>query len=151
MITGKNYIGNKLSSSGSTTFRTFNPQLNIENDTIFTEASSEEINTAVSLAASAFKVFRNTSGEQKANFLNTVADEILALDDVLIKMFCSESGLAVERAKGERARTIGQLRAFADLVEEGSWVGATIDTAQFDRKPISKPDLRRMMVPLGPV
>ena len=151
MITGKNYVGNKLSASGSTTFRTFNPQINIENETIFTEAVPGEINTAVSLAASAFSAFRNVSGKQKAKFLNTVADEILALEDVLIKMFCSESGLAVERAKGERTRTIGQLRAFADLVEEGSWVEATIDTAQIERKPISKPDLRRMMIPLGPV
>ncbi len=151
MISGKNHIGNKLSSSGSTTFNTFNPQLNIENDNIFTEATTEEINAAVTLATKAFKVFRNTSGKQKANFLNTIADEILALDDVLIKMFCSESGLPEERAKGERGRTIGQLRAFADLVQEGSWVEAMIDTAQPNRKPISKPDLRRMMVPLGPV
>ncbi len=140
MISGKNYIGNKLSSSGSTTFNTFNPQLNIENENIFTEATIEELNASVILATKAFKVFRNTPGKQKANFLNTIADEILALDDVLIKMFCSESGLPEERAKGERGRTIVQLRAFADLVQDGSWVEALIDTAQPDRKPISKPD-----------
>ena len=151
MITGKNYIGNKLSALGSIGFKTFNPQLNIENENVFTEATIEEINKAVSLATSAFKVFRNASGLQKANFLNTIADEILALDDVLIKMFCMESGLSEERAKGERSRTIGQLHAFADLVQEGSWVEVTIDTAQRDRKPIAKPDLRKMMIPLGPV
>ena len=151
MIAGKNYIGDKLSATGSINFKTFNPQLNIENENIFTEATTEEINAAITLATKAFKVFRNTSGKQKANFLNVIADEILALDDVLINMFCSETGLPEERAKGERGRTIGQLRAFADLVNEGSWVEAIIDRAQPDRLPISKPDLRRMMVPLGPV
>ena len=119
MISGKNYIGNKLSSSGSISFKTFNPRLNIEIENIFIEATIEEINAAVTLATKAFKVFKNTSGKKKAKFLNCIADEILALDDVLIKMFCSESGLPEERAKGERSRTIGQLRAFADLVQEG--------------------------------
>jgi NADP-dependent aldehyde dehydrogenase len=151
MITGKNHIGNKLSASGSITFKTFDPQLNIENKNLFYEATTEEIKAAVSLSAKSFKVYRHTSGNKKADFLNAIADEILALDNVLIKMFCSESGLSEERAKGERGRTIGQLRAFADVVQEGSWVEATIDTAQPNRKPISKPDLRKMMVPLGPV
>ena len=151
MISGKNYIGNKLSATGSISFKTFNPQLNIENENIFIDATTEEINAAVTLATSAFKVFRDTSGKQKANFLNSVADEILALDDVLIKMFCLESGLQEERAIGERSRTIGQLRAFADLVKEGSWVEASIDIAQPNRKPLAKPDLRKMMTPLGPV
>ena len=151
MISGKNFIGNKPSALGGITFKTFNPQLNIENENIFVEATTEEINAAVKLATKAFKVFRDTSGKQKAKFLNSIADEILALEDVLIEMFCSESGLQEERAIGERSRTIGQLRAFADLVQEGSWVEAIIETAQPDRAPIPKPDLRKMMVPLGPV
>ena len=151
MITGKNYIGNKQSATGTKTYKTFNPQLNIENETVFTEATSQEIDEAVQLASEAFKIFRNISGAKKAAFLNAIADEILALDDELIKTYCMESGLPEGRAKGERGRTIGQLRMFADLVAEGSWVEAAIDTAIPDREPVPKPDLRKMLIPLGPI
>ena len=151
MITGKNYIGNRLSGNGTKTYSTFNPLLNIENEHEFVEAGTEEINEAVFLASDAYITYNQKSGNEKAAFLNAIADEILALDDTLIQMYCSESGLPEGRAKGERGRTVGQLRAFAALVEEGSWVDATIDTAIPDRQPMPKVDLRKMMVPLGPV
>jgi len=151
MMTGKNYIGNKQSAQGSKTYRTFNPQLNIENDTLFTEATPQEIDEAVHLASEAFKTFRTVSGEKKALFLNAIADEMLALDDELIQTYCMESGLPEGRAKGERGRTVFQLRSFAELVKEGSWVEASIDTAQPDREPLPKPDLRKLLIPLGPV
>ena len=151
MITGTNFIGNRSSAAGTKTFKTFNPQLNIENPSVFTEATSEEIDQAVTLAREAFKKFSKISKEKKALFLNTIADEILALGDELIEIYCLESGLPEGRAKGERGRTIGQLRSFAELVADGSWVEATIDTAIPDREPIPKPDIRKMLVPLGPV
>ncbi|NNC46022.1 MAG: aldehyde dehydrogenase (NADP(+)), partial [Winogradskyella sp.] len=151
MITGKNYIGNNYSAKGTKTFKTFNPQLNIEKETVFVEATEEEINQAVTLATDAYNEYKNVSGKQKALFLNAIADEILALDDTLIKMYCSESGLPEGRAKGERGRTVNQLRMFADLVKDGSWVEASIDTAIKDREPSPKPDLRKMFIPLGPV
>ncbi|SHG98182.1 aldehyde dehydrogenase (NADP(+)) [Winogradskyella jejuensis] len=151
MITGKNYIGSKLSAKGSKTYKTFNPELNIENEPIYTEATISEINEATQLATEAFETYKAVSGEKKAKFLRAIADEILALDDTLIKTYCSETGLPEGRAKGERGRTVGQLRSFADLVEEGSWVEASIDTAQPNREPMPKPDLRKLLVPLGPV
>jgi len=151
MITGKNYIGNRLSGNGTKTYKTFNPKLNIENENEFCEASTEEINEAVFLASDAYITYNQKSGKEKATFLNAIAEEILALDETLIETFCSESGLPEGRAKGERGRTIGQLKAFADLLEEGSWVEATIDTGIPDRTPAPKPDLRKMLVPLGPV
>ncbi len=151
MITGKNYIGNSLSAKGDVTFKTFNPLLNIENDNTFTEASKEEINTAVALAENAFHKFRTVSGKRKAEFLNAIADEILALEDTLISVYCSETGLPEGRAKGERGRTVFQLRSFAELVADGSWVEASIDTAIPDRTPLPKSDIRKMLIPLGPV
>lgn len=147
MITGKNYIGNQLSAIGNKTYTTFNPKLNIENEHTFFEASEEEIEKSVSLASEAFEIFRKVSGAKKAEFLNAIADEILALDDLLIETYRSETGLPEGRAKGERGRTIGQLRTFADLVAEGSWVEASIDTADLDRSPIPKQDIRKMLVP----
>ncbi|MDB4293121.1 aldehyde dehydrogenase (NADP(+)) [Maribacter sp.] len=151
MITGKNYIGSRLSGNGAKTYHTFNPLLNIENSQEFIEASTEEINEAVFLASDAYFTYNQKSGLEKAAFLNAIADGILELEDTLIPTYCSESGLPEGRAKGERGRTIGQLRAFAALLEEGSWVDATIDTAMPDRVPAPKPDLRKMLVPLGPV
>ncbi|MDP5091935.1 MAG: aldehyde dehydrogenase (NADP(+)), partial [Polaribacter sp.] len=122
-----------------------------ENEPIFTEATKEEIEEAVNLASQAFKEFRTISGAKKAEFLNTIADEILALDDELIQMYCQETGLPEGRAKGERGRTVGQLRSFANLVAEGSWVEATIDLAQPTREPLPKSDIRKMLIPIGPV
>ncbi|RZV56645.1 MAG: aldehyde dehydrogenase family protein, partial [Flavobacteriaceae bacterium] len=151
MITGKNFLGNEQSAKGNKDYKTFNPKLNIENEHVFIEATVEEINEAVNLATSAYDEFKNIGGKRKADFLNAIADEILALDDELIQTYCSETGLPEGRAKGERGRTIGQLRSFAELVSEGSWVEATIDTAIPDREPMPKSDIRKMMIPLGPV
>ncbi len=151
MLTGENFIGTSRSANGSRTFKTFDPVLNMENSQLFTEANSEEINKAVELAETAFKELQVLTGAQKASFLNTIADEILALDDALIQVYCSETGLPEGRAKGERGRTVFQLRTFADLLLEGSWVEASIDTAIPDRTPAAKPDLRKMLIPLGPV
>lgn len=151
MITGKNYIGSQLKASGSKTVKTFNPLLNKENPWVFTEASPEEIEEAVALASQAFTSYKKCSGLEKANFLNAIADEILALDEELLVQYCSESGFPRGRAEGERGRMIGQLRSFATMLIEGSWVQATIDTAIADRQPAPKEDLRKMMIPLGPV
>tara|TARA_R110002051_G_scaffold262306_2_gene322215 strand:+ start:1874 stop:3457 length:1584 start_codon:yes stop_codon:yes gene_type:complete len=151
MVTGKNYIGTTLSAESTKTYKTFNPIKNTPNETIFFEATSKEIEKAVLLANKAHETFKMVSGIKKAEFLNAIADEILALDTDLIQMYTLESGLPEDRAIGERTRTVGQLRMFANLVADGSWVDATIDTGDPDRKPNAKPDLRKMMIPLGPV
>jgi NADP-dependent aldehyde dehydrogenase len=151
MITGKNYIGNLLSSIGNITFQTFNPKTNTENTAVFYEASTIEIEKATELAAEAFQTFKNTSGLKKAAFLNEIANEIEALGNELIEIYCTETGLPEARAMGERGRTLFQLRSFANLVSEGSWLEATIDTEDLNRFPIPKVDIRKMLVPIGPV
>jgi len=93
MITGENHIGNQRSSKGNKTYKTINPKLNIENEQVFIEATSEEINQAVDLASEAFKSFNKKSGQEKATFLRAIADEIVALGDDLIAMYQSEPGL----------------------------------------------------------
>lgn len=151
MITGKNFIGNVLSATGLKTFKTFNPKENIENEYVFVEASKSEIEVAVSLANDAFKEYKEISGIQKSDFLNEIVNQILILGDELIEIYCKESGLTKERAISERGRTIFQLKSFANLVKEGSWVKAIIETSDKNRKPIPKVDLRKMLIPLGPV
>ncbi len=151
MITGKNYIGNECSAKGSKTYKTFNPKLNLENDWLFYEATEDELNAATKLASEAFESYRNFSGNRKAGFLRVIADEIEDLGDLLIETYCRESGLPEGRAKGERGRTVGQLRTFAATLEDGSWVEASIDTAQPNRTPVPKADIRKMLFPIGPV
>jgi NADP-dependent aldehyde dehydrogenase len=150
-MTAENYIGYSVSGKGAKTFQTIDPKENSENSPAFVEATSEEIETAVQLAAQAFPVYQGLSGPKRANFLNAIADEIEALGDVLIARFMKESGLPEGRAKGERGRTVGQLRMFAELIKNDDWRCPTIDTALPDRKPTPKPDLRQILIPLGPV
>src|SRR6185436_733790 len=110
-----------------------------------------EIDRAVRLASDAFEDFRSRPPEQRARLLDAIASEIEKLGDALIERANAETALGVPRLTGERARTANQLRMFARMVEEGSWVQARIDRALPDRKPLPRPDLRRMLVPVGPV
>ena len=151
MITGENYIGADRSAKGHKTYSTFDPKLNKPTEWVFYEADHEEVNRAVEKATKAFETYNTFSGAQKALFLNAIADNINALGDELITAYIRESGLPEGRARGERGRAIGQLRAFASLLEEGSWVEATIDTAQPAREPLPKVDLRKMLQPIGPI
>ena len=73
------------------------------------------------------------------------------LGDELVKTCVEETNLSEPRIVGERGRTVDQLNKFADLIDEGSWLEATIDTGNPNRQPAPKPDLRRMLIPLGPV
>src|SRR5581483_2306616 len=117
----------------------------------FYGAGIQDANKAVELAEGAFQVYGRTSGEQRASFLERIAEEIIALGDELIKRAHLETGLPEARITGERARTAGQLRLFAQIAREGSWVDARIDHAIPERQPAPKPDLRRMLVPMGPI
>lgn len=151
LITGKNYIGNVLSSLGKKTFKTFNPQTNTENETVFYEANTIEIEKATILAKEAFKTYRFFTGKQKSNFLNEIANQILELGDALLETYCLESGLPKKRAIIERERTIFQLRSFANLVKKEKHLEPVIETANANRKPTPKVDLRKINIPLGTV
>ena len=150
-LAGNNFIGSERSSTGNVTFKAVNPATGNELEPVFYEATTGEVNRAVCKAEEAFKNYRNKSGEEKAAFLEAIAEEILRLDDALIERCMAETGLPETRIKGERGRTMHQLRLFAGVVREGSWLDARIDMAQQDRKPVPKPDIRSMQKALGPV
>ncbi|MEO2073383.1 MAG: aldehyde dehydrogenase (NADP(+)) [Zunongwangia sp.] len=145
MITGKNYIGEELSSKGEVTFKTFDPKENKETAAIFYEATPDEVDAAVEKAAAAFKIYKQKPDADKAEFLEAIAEELEANAEALKQIYRVESGLPEGRSNGEFARTAGQLRAFAEMLKEGSWVEAIISN------PEGKPDIRRMQVPFGPV
>lgn len=111
----------------------------------------ESIDKVFENSRSAFLNYQMVSAGQRAGFLRSVASHIEKLGPALIDTCSAETNLPVARLEGERSRTCNQLRMFADLLEEGSWVDAVIDTALPGRQPVPRPDLRRMLVPLGPV
>lgn len=149
-FSGKNLIGAEWSGKGST-FHAENPSTRERLKPDFFEATPEEISDAIEKAHRAFPIYRAKSGKQKAEFLEAIAEQILALGDTLIRRCAEETGLPESRLMGETGRTVGQLRLFAQLLREGSWLDARIDTADPERVPLPKPDVRSMMRPIGPV
>ena len=117
----------------------------------FSDSTLDQVNTALNEAQIAFLSYKNLSGKQKGKFLRAIADEIEALGQELVQVAMGETNLPEARIVGERGRTTGHCRMFADLVEEGSWVDARIDTALPNRTPAPKPDSRKMSVPIGPI
>lgn len=118
---------------------------------VFGGGGSAEVERACELAALAFDSYRETSLERRARFLETIAEGLMNVGPELIERAMAESGLPKARLEGERARTVGQLRLFADVVRAGRWLDVTIDRAQPDRMPARRPDLRLRNVAVGPV
>jgi len=150
-LQGTSLIGADPVSSGAKTFTAFDPRGGTTLTPAFQEATEDHVNKALELAKEAAGPFRRLSSEKVSAFLLAVRTEIEALGDALIERASQETGLDLERLKGERGRTLNQLKMFADLVEEGSWVDARIDPALPDRKPLPRQDIRRMLQPIGPV
>ncbi len=117
---------------------------------MFADATTEEINAIMQQSWHAFHIYRKLSLKQRAAFMKTIAVELENCGDALIHTAMSETNLPEARLRGERARTIFQLNSYADACEKADWLGATIDTAIPDKVP-PKPDIRKMLVPLGPV
>lgn len=146
----KNLIGFTYKPNTGKKFNGFNPATGQDIPGDFYPATLEEVDEALDLAEKAFAVYREISRDKKAAFLRAIGDEIMALGDELIERSSAETGLPAGRLQGERGRTVNQMYMFSDLVKEGSWVEAIIDTAIPDRKPMPRLDIRKMMVPLGP-
>ncbi|HEY7119653.1 MAG TPA: aldehyde dehydrogenase (NADP(+)) [Tepidisphaeraceae bacterium] len=148
---GRQVIGGQAVGGASATFQGANPATGEKLGPAFHEATAEEVDRACREAAQSFDALRLLPPGTRAALLRGIADQIMALGEELVLRVMAETGLPRPRIEGERGRTCGQLRLFADVVEEGSWVDATIDRAQPDRQPLPKPDVRRMRVALGPV
>src|SRR2546421_10279083 len=101
----------------------------------FKEATLEEVDAALREANMAFLSYKNLSGKKKAEFLRAIADEIEALGQTLVNTAMRETNLPEARILNERGRTTGHCRMFANLVDEGSWVEARVDTALPERMP----------------
>ncbi|MHC5038796.1 MAG: aldehyde dehydrogenase (NADP(+)) [Planctomycetota bacterium] len=132
-------------------FKAVNPATGEEIDPVFTDASLEDLDRAAGLAAKDFDAYRRRPLPERAAFLRAVAEEIEELGDPLIERAMLETGLTRERLESERTRTLNQIRLFARVVEEEGWLDVRRNPAEPKRDPVPKPDLRRMMIPVGPV
>jgi alpha-ketoglutaric semialdehyde dehydrogenase len=151
MITGEMLIGATALRGRDGEILGINPATGQTIDPAFGGGGTAEVDRACTLAWEALDSYRETSLEARAHFLEEIAQAILDLGDQLVERATAESGLPRGRIEGERGRTVGQLRLFAQVVREGSWIEPRIDPALPDRKPLARPDLRQRHIPLGPV
>src|SRR5580698_2014440 len=117
----------------------------------FIPVTADEVELAARLATEAFEVYQRASGHERGAFLRAIAAKIESISGDIVERAMLETALPQARLQGEVGRTCAQLRLFAQVAEEGSWVQARIDRADPDRKPAPKPDIRSMLRPVGPV
>jgi len=117
----------------------------------FAAGRTEHVDRAARAAEEAFSSYQETSRADRAVFLRRIAEEIDARGDAITAIGTKETGLPAARLEGERGRTVGQLRLFADHIEDGGYLDRRHDPAQPERAPAPRPDLRLMQLPIGPV
>jgi NADP-dependent aldehyde dehydrogenase len=150
-LSGRSLIGSLEGKGTGRAMYASNPMTGERMEPGFIPATADEVELAVRLAAEAFDVYRRVSGKERGAFLGKIAEKIEAIASDIVERAGQETALPQARLQGELARTCGQLRLFAQVAEEGSWVNARIDPADPNRKPAPKPDIRSMLRPLGPV
>jgi alpha-ketoglutaric semialdehyde dehydrogenase len=150
-LNGEMLIGNHAIRGSGNAIYAQNPATGERMEPAFFGGTKADVQLACDLAESAFDEYRSVPLQQRATFLETIADEILALGDTLVQRAVAESGLPQMRIEGERGRTMGQLKLFASVVRAGHWIDARIDPAMPDRTPLPRADLRLRHIPLGPV
>lgn len=149
-ITGKNLIAGNWVGDTQNGFSAFDVKNNCPLNIKYTEASLNDVNVAVEAAHEAFSSFSRLPIKQRADFLRTIGEQIMALGDELVETACAETGLPEARIIGERGRTVGQLNLYASVVEDNEYE-AVFDSADPERKPLPKPDTRLGYLPLGVV
>jgi NADP-dependent aldehyde dehydrogenase len=150
-LSGRSLIGfREGNGSGEPSFAT-DPTSGQRLQPGFVAATAEEVEIAVRLGSDAFAAYGRIPGSDRGAFLRKIAAKIESIAADIVERAMQETALPQVRLQGETARTCAQLRLFAEVAEEGSWIAARIDRADPDRKPAPKPDIRSMLRPLGPV
>ncbi len=151
-LTGQMLIGSQAVLGTSGVLRAVNPATNCEiAEPAFGLGGAQEVDRAAKLAAAALDPYRSLPLPVRAQFLDRIAENIVALGDTLIERAHAETGLPVARLQGERGRTVQQLKLFSQVVRDGRFLSASIDPAQPERQPVPRADLRLIKIPLGPV
>ena len=149
-INGDMLIGQSALHGGAASFYAINPATGLDIEPAFGTGTTADAAQACTLAGQAFDSYRETTLEQRARFLEQIAQNILDIGPALIERAMQESGLPQARLEGERGRTVGQLRLFAKVVRDGHFLATALDSALPERSP-PRPDLRLRKIGLGPV
>ncbi|PWB30988.1 aldehyde dehydrogenase (NADP(+)) [Pseudomonas sp. SDI] len=150
-IVGHNYIGGARSAAGNEVLFSHAASTGEPLPYRFRQATAEEVDAAANAAAQAYPRFRSLAPARRAEFLDAIASELDALDDRFIQLVSEETALPKPRILGERGRTSGQLRLFAQVLRRGDYLGARIDRALPERQPLPRADLRQYRIGVGPV
>ncbi|MHC6227424.1 aldehyde dehydrogenase (NADP(+)) [Pseudomonas sp. X10] len=150
-ILGHNYIGGARSAAGDVSLQSYDATTGEALPYLFMQATAEQVDAAAEAAAQAYAAYRVLPSSRRADFLEAIADEIDALGDDFVAIVCRETALPAARIQGERGRTSGQMRLFANVLRRGDFQGARIDRALPDRTPLPRPDLRQCQIGVGPV
>lgn len=151
MNIGHNFVAGQRSAQSSIVLKSYNATTGEALSYDFYQATEQEVNQACEAANEAFKTYRHTSPEQRARFLEAIADELDALGTDFLDIISQETALPLARLQGERGRTSGQMRLFAQVLRRGDFLGARIDTALPDRQPLPRVDLRQLKIGVGPI
>ncbi|MBA90320.1 MAG: aldehyde dehydrogenase (NADP(+)) [Phyllobacteriaceae bacterium] len=147
MLTGKHLVAGEWVAT-QTTF-TSEPAHGPAHD--FAVGTPDLVDRAAKAAEEAFWSYGYSSREERAAFLNAIADEIEARGEAITEIGTQETGLPEARLNGERGRTTGQLRLFASHILKGEYLDRRHDEALPDRQPLPRPDIRLVQRPIGPV
>ena len=150
-ILGHNFIGGQRSAAGSKLLYSLDASTGEALPYAFHEATGAEVDAAARAAAKAYPAYRQLPASERAAFLDAIGAELDALGDDFIAMISRETALPAARLQGERARTSGQMRLFAEVLRRGDFYGARIDQALPERKPLPRLDLRQYRLGVGPV
>ncbi|MGZ0702215.1 aldehyde dehydrogenase (NADP(+)) [Pseudomonas piscis] len=150
-LSGHNYIGGTRSAQGQVQLHSLDACTGQALPGTFFQATEAEVDAAARAAASACAQYRSLCPEQRARFLDAIAEELEGLGTDFIATVCRETALPTARIQGELGRTCGQLRLFARVLRRGDFLGARIDRALPQRQPQPRPDLRQYRIGLGPV
>jgi NADP-dependent aldehyde dehydrogenase len=151
MLSGYSLLNGEPQEGTGAAFTGFNPATGTLLDPVYHCASTEDVDRAANLAEDAFAIYSKLPGMDKGRFLRQIATGIESIAPELVERAHQETALPEKRLQGEVARTVHQLRLFAQVVEEGSWAMARIDPAEPRRTPLPRADLRSVLRPVGPV
>jgi alpha-ketoglutaric semialdehyde dehydrogenase len=117
---------------------------------MYADHSFEALELILAQSQRAFFEYKQVSLKDRGHFMRMIAEEIDNVKDELVEVAHRETSLSATRLYGEIKRTIFQLTSYAAATEKGNWLEVRIDSGDNNATP-PKADLRKMLVPLGPV
>jgi len=150
-LSGLSFIAGKRGEGRGAKFAARHAKTGADLNPLYTSSTAQELESALAAATEAFQIFGKSPATRRASLLRAIAVVLEQIASHLVARAMQETGLPEARLQGEVGRTCGQLRLFASVLDEGSWQNARIDTALPERKPLPRPYIRSMLVPLGPV